>query len=112
MFWDNFLFYCNQKGVAPNVAAQSVGIKSSGTVTGWKNGAMPRRGVLNKLAQYFEISVSDLVSDEQKENPALQMENGFDADTKELFDIWNSEDEAGRKALIELARFLKSKREK
>ena len=77
MFWDNFLFYCNQKGVAPNVAAQSVGIKSSGTVTGWKNGAMPRPGVLSKLAQYFEISVSDLVSDEQKEKPALQMENGL-----------------------------------
>lgn len=112
MFWDNFLFYCNQKGVAPNVAAQSVGIKSSGTVTGWKNGAMPRPGVLSKLAQYFEISVSDLVGEEQKEKPALQMENGFDADTKELFDIWNSEDEAGRKALIEMARFLKSKREK
>lgn len=70
MFWDNFLFYCNQKGVAPNVAAQSVGIKSSGTVTGWKNGAIPRRGVLKKLAQYFEISVSDLAGDEQKEKPA------------------------------------------
>ena len=100
MFWDNFLFYCNQKGVAPNVAAQSVGIKSSGTVTGWKNGAMPRPGVLSKLAQYFEISVSDLVSDEQKEKPALQMENGL----KEIDAIFEQLTPSRQAKLLELAR--------
>ena len=62
MFWDNFVFYCNQKGVAPNVAAAAVGVKSSGTVTGWKNGAIPRQSVLKKLADYFEISVEMLVN--------------------------------------------------
>ena len=94
------MFYCNQKGVAPNVAAQSVGIKSSGTVTGWKNGAMPRPGVLNKLAQYFEISVSDLVSDEQKEKPALQMENGL----KEIYAIFEQLTPSRQSKLLELAR--------
>lgn len=62
MFWDNFVFYCNQKGVAPNVAAAAVGVKSSGTVTGWKNGAMPRQSILRKLADYFEISVEMLLN--------------------------------------------------
>ena len=62
MFWDNFVFYCNQKGVAPNVAAAAVGVKSSGTVTGWKNGAIPRQSVLKKLADYFEISVEMLIN--------------------------------------------------
>ena len=60
MFWDNFVFLCNQKGVAPNVAAAAVGVKSSGTVTGWKNGATPRQGVLRKLADYFGVSVDVL----------------------------------------------------
>ena len=100
MFWDNFLFYCNQKGVAPNVAAQSVGIKSSGTVTGWKNGAMPRPGVLSKLAQYFEISVLDLVGEEQKEKPALQMENGL----KEIDAIFEQLTPSRQSKLLELAR--------
>ena len=99
MFWDNFLFYCNQKGVAPNVAAQSVGIKSSGTVTGWKNGAMPRPGVLNKLAQYFEISVSDLVSDEQKENPAPHWDG-----LKEIDAIFEQLTPSRQSKLLELAR--------
>ena len=62
MFWDNFVFYCSQKGVAPNVAAAAVGVKSSGTVTGWKNGAMPRQGILKKLADYFEIPVELLIN--------------------------------------------------
>ena len=100
MFWDNFLFYCNQKGVAPNVAAQSVGIKSSGTVTGWKNGAMPRPGVLSKLAQYFEISVLDLVGEEQKEKPALQMENGLN----EIDAIFEQLTPSRQAKLLELAR--------
>ena len=99
MFWDNFLFYCNQKGVAPNVAAQSVGIKSSGTVTGWKNGAIPRRGVLKKLAQYFEISVLDLVGDEQKENPAPKWDG-----LKEIDAIFEQLTPSRQSKLLELAR--------
>lgn len=92
------------------MAASDVGVKSSGTVTGWKNGAIPRQGVLKRLADYFCVSVSDLIG-EQKEKPTSNGDE-LDADTKELLAIWNSEDEAGRKALIEMARFLKSKREK
>ena len=99
MFWDNFLFYCNQKGVAPNVAAQSVGIKSSGTVTGWKNGAIPRRGVLKKLAQYFEISVSDLVSDEQKEKPAPDWD-GLSGKDKRLIEWFRSLPLEKQKAIL------------
>ena len=80
----------------------------------WNTGkTKPRMKNLETIADYLRVPVSYLLEGkEQKEKPALQMENGFDADTKELFDIWNSEDEAGRKALIEMARFLKSKREK
>lgn len=99
MFWDNFLFYCNQKGVAPNVVAQSVGIKSSGTVTGWKNGSMPRPGVLSKLAQYFEISVSDLVSDEQKEKPAPDWD-GLSGKDKRLIEWFRSLPLEKQKAIL------------
>ena len=86
---------------------------ANGTIGKWKNGK--RTPPLEKvilIAERLGTTPEYILRREQKEKPALQMENGFDADTKELFDIWNSEDEAGRKALIELARFLKSKREK
>lgn len=68
-FWDNFLFYCKQIGEAPNTVAAKVGVKSSGTVTGWKNGAAPRNSVLAKLAQYFGVSVSELTEDNKKAAP-------------------------------------------
>lgn len=64
MFWSNFIDCCNKKGVSPNVAAAAVGIKSSGSVTGWKNGAIPRQSVINRLADYFGVDVNDLVRDD------------------------------------------------
>ncbi len=60
MFWQNFLYYCNQIGKPPNVVAAEIGVKSSGTVTGWKNGAAPRPQVVAKLAEYFHIPVEAL----------------------------------------------------
>jgi transcriptional regulator with XRE-family HTH domain len=69
-FWDNFEALCIKKGVAPNAAAKAVGVKSSGTVTGWKNGAAPRSTVLRKMSDYFGVDVSDLTGEEQKEKPS------------------------------------------
>ena len=86
---------------------------SSASFSQWNTGVnSPSMKKLKNASDCLGVSLDYLLTGEQKEKPALQMENGFDADTKELFDIWNSEDEAGRKALIEMARFLKSKREK
>ena len=70
LFWDNYLYYCNKYNYSPNSAAASVGVKSSGTVTGWSNGAKPRTGVLFRLASLFNCSVEDLLA--EKETPAAQ----------------------------------------
>ena len=102
-----------ERGIDKKKFYEDCGITSA-SYSLWNTGkTKPRMKNLETIADYLHVPVSYLLEGkEQKENPALQMENGFDADTKELFDIWNSEDEAGRKALIEMARFLKSKREK
>ena len=63
MFWENYLALCNSVGKSPNAVASEIGIKSSGTVTGWSNGAIPRKSVLFKLAQYFEVTEQDLLSE-------------------------------------------------
>lgn len=70
MFWINYVNLCNQRGITPNEAAKACGIKSSGTVTGWKNGALPRDSVLIKLSQYFNVTVDELLSD--KKIPATE----------------------------------------
>lgn len=86
MFWDNFVRLCNQAGKYPNTVAAEVGVKSTGTVTGWKNGANPRQTVLLKLADYFGVTVDYLLS-EQKENPTSVAADGVDELDKEALDI-------------------------
>ena len=100
---------CKEKNTTIAAIERACGF-GNGSIRKWDS-ASPAYERIESVADFLGVSVSEITS-EQKEKPTLQMENGFDADTKELFDIWNSEDEAGRKALIELARFLKSKREK
>ena len=77
MFWDNFVRLCNQAGKYPNTVAAEVGVKSTGTVTGWKNGANPRQTVLLKLADYFGVTVDYLLNAE-KENPTSVTADGVD----------------------------------
>lgn len=86
MFWDNFVRLCNQAGKYPNTVAAEVGVKSTGTVTGWKNGANPRQTVLLKLADYFGVTVADLLNAE-KENPTSVTADGVDELDKEALDI-------------------------
>lgn len=86
MFWDNFVRLCNQAGKYPNTVAAEVGVKSTGTVTGWKNGANPRQAVLLKLADYFGVTVDYLLNAE-KENPTSVTADRVDELDKEALDI-------------------------
>ena len=77
MFWDVYTRLCAKDGKAPNVIAREVcGVKSTGTVTGWKNGATPRNNVLRQLSDYFGVSVDYLLTgeSEQKEKPSTDGE--------------------------------------
>lgn len=64
MFWDNFVLLCNQVGKSANAVAAEIGFKSSGTVTGWKEGKIPYERNLRKIADYFGVTVDDLIGDD------------------------------------------------
>lgn len=68
MFWDNFVSLCTQRGTSPNAVAAELK-KSSGSVTAWKNGAVPRETTLKKIADYFEISIDELLYDQKEKSP-------------------------------------------
>lgn len=59
MFYDNFVKACNFKNVSPSSVAEEIGLNRA-AVTGWKNGATPRDSTIEKLANYFGISKTDL----------------------------------------------------
>ena len=61
MFWQNYLRLCNGAGQSPNAVAAKCGVRSSGTVSNWKNGATPRDGVLRAIADYFGVETNTLL---------------------------------------------------
>jgi transcriptional regulator with XRE-family HTH domain len=62
MFYKNFLKQCNKKNISPSAAAEDMGFKRS-VVTRWSKGTAPRNATLVKIADYFNISVDELLSD-------------------------------------------------
>ena len=68
MFWDNFVFYCTKAGTSPNAVAKELGF-SSGSVTAWKNGTVPRSSAVVKIANYFDINIEDLIQQKEKAAP-------------------------------------------
>ena len=67
MFWNNFLAECAKKGKSPAVVAEELGFSNSAT-TCWKNGSLPRMSSRKKIADYFGITVEELMG--AKKEPA------------------------------------------
>ena len=72
LFYKNYLMYCQKVGKSKTAVAKQIGVTSK-SVTGWQNGSIPRNGTLKKLADYFGVTVDDLLADNKKE-PAGQGE--------------------------------------
>lgn len=71
MFWTNLLNLCNEANTTPTAVVKELGI-AAGSVTKWKNGSAPRGTTLQKLANYFSVSVEYLL--DKPETPALSPE--------------------------------------
>lgn len=59
-FYQNFVRLCNIAGKKPTAVAEEVGI-SRATASRWSRGMVPGYPSLLKLAEYFGISVGELV---------------------------------------------------
>lgn len=57
MFYRKLEKLCAMQGVSMSKVAKDLGL-STGLQTGWKNGAMPRRSTVKKIADYFQVPVS------------------------------------------------------
>ena len=69
MFWNNYVSLCAKQGESPNAVAKSLSI-ASGTVTNWKNGAIPQNSTLKKISDYFGVTTDYLLNgDPPKADP-------------------------------------------
>ena len=60
MFKENFIRLCNEKGIAPTVVCTSVGL-SDAAFSKWTDTSVPRRATLMRIADYFGVTVDDLI---------------------------------------------------
>lgn len=90
MFYKNYVRLCNSVGKTPSAVALELGIQKS-TVTRWSGGSAPRDATILKVADYFGVTVEDLIS-EQKENPTVSGEVNYS--DMQLLSAFKSADEA------------------
>lgn len=100
MFWARYVELCASVNKTPHKVATSLGI-TSGSVTGWKNGGIPRETTVKKIADYFGVSEDYLKGASDIKNPATDESSEMEKEVVRLFN--NVPPENKREAL----RYLK-----
>ena len=65
MFYERLKKACKEKGTSVTAMVKRLGL-SSGNVTNWKNGRLPKTEIALKIAEYLNVSVYDLMGEEHK----------------------------------------------
>lgn len=111
-FYENYVQLCNEVGKSPSAVAIELKLGKP-SVSRWKTGTKPRDTTVLKVANYFGVTVEELMSDTPsagiKKDP-IPKDEAEDSETAELRDIWSSADENERRDLLKMARMLKSRR--
>lgn len=72
MFYDRFVDLCKAQGKSPAAVAREIGLSNSSTTT-WKRGAIPKGETLQKLADYFGVSIDFLLNLTDGDKDELQI---------------------------------------
>lgn len=97
MFWENFVTQCEKLEKSPTTVVEELGFKRP-AVTSWKNGALPQVKNRKKIADYFGITVEELMG--TKKEPAGEGE--LTEDMKEILEYAQKMGPEERKAFITL----------
>ncbi len=115
VFWERFLNLCSIYKITPNAAAKRMGI-SSGTVTNWKNGAVPQPTKIKTVAKFFGIEEEYLLATEEeraKRKELVLHEPSQAYNEKKLLSLFAELSEIEQlKLLLNLTEYVSSKNEK
>ena len=74
MFYVNFINLCARNNVTAADVGRAIGV-SGAAISKWKKGGMPSDVTLAKLSNYFNVTVDDLLTDEEETSPAEMTED-------------------------------------
>lgn len=69
MFYDRYLAICEAHGVAPTTVLTQLKI-SKGTISNWKAGSEPLNKTKKQIADYFGMSVAELMGEVTPDKPS------------------------------------------
>lgn len=87
MFYDKFKMLCDQRGISCNKAALEIGLSNAAVPKWKKTGYTPRGDTLSKIANYFGISISELLGEETAKAPTATGERSGSHDVLDDVDI-------------------------
>lgn len=101
MFYDKFVAICRDRGVTPTAVLRAIGV-SPGSLSNWKIGSDPRMATKEKIAEYFNVSVKELMYYGEEDEKVA-------GDNKEKKSETNNDLELDKysRALLELYQLLK-----
>lgn len=65
MFWERLSILIKERDISASGLAKQIGLSNSASVK-WKKGAIPDSSTLQKIADYFNVSVDYLLGKEKK----------------------------------------------
>ena len=84
MFYDRLSALCAEQGISVNKLLEKLGVNPS-IASRWKSkGYKPSNPIAKKIADYFGITVKELMSEQIKESPDKESELNIPEDLKNL----------------------------
>ncbi len=65
MFWDVLVSLCNENKTSPSSVCKELGLSNSASVR-WKKGTIPQDRTLQRIADFFDVTVDYLLGKEEK----------------------------------------------
>ena len=107
VFYKNYLSLCAKANKTPSAVATAVGL-SNAAASGWKKGKEPSDTTLQKLADYFDVTVEAL-TEEPKNKPALPQENELTPKQRKAYNMIKDLPDDQMDVLIAMAEALVKK---
>ena len=98
MFYDKYVSLCNAVDKSPSAVALEIGF-SKPTVTKWKNGGKPTDATIQKVADYFGVTLEEMKGDpENKKTPTLEGERDYQS----IVEAFEKADDSTRAVILRL----------
>lgn len=106
MFKENFVRLCAEKGVAPSVVCQQIGL-SNAAFSAWDEKSIPRKTTLIKIADYFGVTTETLLTGEKEKAPR-EIPEGLTELDAEIIKLYSSLPEEKKQQALSYLEFLRS----